>query len=192
MAEWYRLQLKEKTWKGLQEHSLADWNIGFPPYGYTAYRIEHPSPAKAAQGRTKSRLALDPARARVVEQIYTWRVIYRLSVRAITGRLNADPADPPPDGRPYWTQRAVTVILANPKYTGHMVYGRTRKHQGRKASRPGRAVDLVTRADPPRHHQPPGMGRSAESRSRARLRPRRRDPHHQAGPPVHPAVPDPA
>ena len=69
----------------------------------------------------------------MVEQIYTWRVLYRLSVRAITTRLNADPAAyPPPDGRPYWTQRGVTVILANPKYTGHMVYGRTRKNQGRK------------------------------------------------------------
>jgi site-specific DNA recombinase len=135
MAEWYRLQLKEKTWKGLQEHSLAGWNIGFRPYGYTADRVDHPSPAKAAQGRTKSRLpcgARDPVRAAVVDQIYTWRVIYRLSVRAITSRLNADPACPPPDGRPYWTQRAVTVILANPKYTGHMVYGRTRKVNGRK------------------------------------------------------------
>ena len=133
MAEWYRLQLKEKTWKGLQEHSLAGWNIGFAAYGYTADRVPHPSPAKAAQGRTKSRLALDAVRAPVVEQIYTWRVTYRLSVRAITTRLNADPAAyPPPDGRPYWTQRAVTVILANPKYTGHMVYGRTRKNQGRK------------------------------------------------------------
>ena len=28
VAEWYRLQLKEKIWKGLQEHHLADWNTG--------------------------------------------------------------------------------------------------------------------------------------------------------------------
>ncbi|MGH3193925.1 MAG: recombinase family protein [Streptosporangiaceae bacterium] len=128
VAKWYRLQLKENAWKGLQEHSLAGWNIGFPPYGYAADRIPHPAPAKAAMGRTKSRLILDPARGPVVEQIYTWRTVTRLSVRAITARLNADPAAyPPPDRRPYWTQRAVAVILANPKYTGHMVYGRTRK-----------------------------------------------------------------
>ncbi len=34
VAEWYRLQLKEKIWKGLFEHSLDGWNIGTPPYGY--------------------------------------------------------------------------------------------------------------------------------------------------------------
>src|SRR5260370_397227 len=85
MAEYFRLQLKEKTWKGLQEHSLAGWNIGFPPYGYAADRIPHPAPAPAAQGRTKSRLVREEARAPVVEQIYTWRTVNKLSVRAITG-----------------------------------------------------------------------------------------------------------
>ena len=63
VAEWYRLQLKEKIWKGLVEHSLDGWNIGTPPYGYAAERIPHPIPFKAAQGRTKSRLTLDPDRA---------------------------------------------------------------------------------------------------------------------------------
>ena len=66
VAEWYRLQLKEKIWKGLIEHSLDGWNIGTPPYGYLAERIPHPVPFKAAQGRTKSRLILDPARAPVI------------------------------------------------------------------------------------------------------------------------------
>jgi site-specific DNA recombinase len=33
VAEWFRLQLKEKTWKGLVEHSLDGWNIGPAPYG---------------------------------------------------------------------------------------------------------------------------------------------------------------
>jgi Resolvase, N terminal domain len=52
VAEWFRLQLKEKIWKGLIEHSLDGWNIGSPPYGYAAERIPHPVPFKAAQGRT--------------------------------------------------------------------------------------------------------------------------------------------
>ncbi len=134
VAEWFRLQLKEKAWKGLQEHSLAGWNIGVAPYGYCADRIPHPAPAKAAQGRTKSRLILDPVRGPVVEQIYTWRTVDKLSVRAITARLNADPAAyPTPDGKPGWNAVGVAKILANPKYTGHMVYGRTRKNgNGRK------------------------------------------------------------
>jgi hypothetical protein len=31
VAEWFRLQLKEKTWKGLVGHSLDGWNIGTAP-----------------------------------------------------------------------------------------------------------------------------------------------------------------
>jgi site-specific DNA recombinase len=42
VAEWYRLQLKEKVWNGLKEHSLAGWNLGTVPYGYTAERHPHP------------------------------------------------------------------------------------------------------------------------------------------------------
>ena len=64
VAEWFRLQIKEKAWKGLREHSLAGWNIGPAPYGYAAERVTHPVPFKAAQGRTKTRLALHPDRAR--------------------------------------------------------------------------------------------------------------------------------
>ena len=63
MAEWLRLQIKEKTWKGLVEHSIDGWNIGTPPYGYAADRVPHPVPVKASQGRTKTRLVLDPVRA---------------------------------------------------------------------------------------------------------------------------------
>jgi len=128
VAEWYRIQLKEKCWKGLQEHSLAGYNIGTPPYGYAADRTEHPAPAKAAQGRTKTRLVLDPERAPVVEQIYTWRVVNRLSIAAIVTLLNASPASyPVPGGREAWNKAGVVKILANPKYTGHMVFGRRRK-----------------------------------------------------------------
>jgi site-specific DNA recombinase len=133
VAEWFRLHLKEQCWKGLQEHSLAGWNIGPAPYGYTAERIPHPAPAKAAQGRTKSRLVLDPYRAPVVAQIFGWRVDLKLSIPSITDQLNADPAAyPAPGGKPGWTQRGVAALLSNPKYSGHMVYGRTRTQAGHK------------------------------------------------------------
>ena len=59
VAEWFRLQLKEKTWKGLKEHTTEGWNIGPVPYGYLPERVPHPNPFKAAQGRTKTRLALN-------------------------------------------------------------------------------------------------------------------------------------
>ena len=137
IAEFFRIQIKEDCWKGLIEHTMDGWNIGPAPYGYRADRVPHPAPAKAAQGRTKTRLAPDPARAAVVTQIFTWRVTGRLSVPTIAWRLNADlAAYPPPGDGPGWTETSVAAILRNPKYTGHMVYGRTRKLPGTKKSRP--------------------------------------------------------
>jgi hypothetical protein len=130
VAEWFRLQLKEKAWKGLVEHSVDGWNIGSPPYGYAADRIPHPVPVKASQGRTKTRLILDPAEAPVVVQMFTWRALDKLGMPTIAARLNADPARyPAPGGGNGWTAQTVQVILRNPKYTGHMVYGRRRNRR---------------------------------------------------------------
>jgi site-specific DNA recombinase len=95
VAEWYRLQLKEKIWKGLVEHCMDGWNIGTPAYGFLADRIPHPVPFKAAQGRTKSRLVLDPDRAPVIAQMYTWRTVDKIGCPAIAARLNANPAAQP-------------------------------------------------------------------------------------------------
>jgi DNA invertase Pin-like site-specific DNA recombinase len=133
VAEWYRLQLKEKTREGSRQHSLDGWHVGRTPYGYLAERHAHPNPMLAAQGRTRTRLALDPALAPVVEQIFAWRVTGHLGVPEIVHRLNADPdAYPLPGG---WTAFRVYRILGNPKYTGHMVYGRSGKPKGGKKPR---------------------------------------------------------
>jgi hypothetical protein len=137
IAEFFRLQIKEDCWKGLIEHTMDGWNIGPAPYGFQADRIRHPAPGKAAQGRTKTRLIPDPVRAPVVTQIFDWRVTRRLSVPTIAWKLNSDPAAyPPPGDGPGWTESSVSAILKNPKYTGYMVYGRTRKVPGTKKSRP--------------------------------------------------------
>jgi site-specific DNA recombinase len=127
IAEWYRFQLKEKAWRGFQQHTIDGYNIGTPPYGYTAQRIPHPVPAKAAQGRTKTRLSLDPLRAPVIGQIFTWRTVDKLGVNTITNRLNAGPAAYPAPSDRGWTPSTVNAFLSNPKYTGHMVYGRRRR-----------------------------------------------------------------
>ena len=159
VAEWFRLQLKEKTWKGLVEHSLDGWNIGPAPYGYLADRIPHPVPVKASQGRTKTRLALDPDRAPVVEQIFTWRTVDKLGMPTIAARLNADPARYPAPGSRGWTTQGVHTLLRNPKYTGHMVYGRHPQAQRPPRPRPRRPVAVVPRARPPRHRGPGHLGR---------------------------------
>jgi site-specific DNA recombinase len=129
-AEQFRAELNANLQRGLLEHSEAGWNIGPAPYGYTAARIRHPDPALASLGRTKSRLILDPARAPVVTQIFTWRTGTRLGVPTIAARLNADPGRYPPPAGGRWSTQGVAAMLRNPKYTGHMVYGRTTKRDG--------------------------------------------------------------
>jgi site-specific DNA recombinase len=133
VAEWYRIQLKAKTRKGLEEHARAGYNNGRVPYGYRPDRTPHPVPVKASQGRTKTRLAADPEEGPWVTQMFEWRVYERLSREAIALRLDAAGA-PSPEGEG-WHPGAVGGILANPKYTGYMVYGRT-KNTG-KSTRPG-------------------------------------------------------
>ncbi|HLK72782.1 MAG TPA: recombinase family protein [Streptosporangiaceae bacterium] len=99
--------------------------------------MPHPVPVKASQGRTKTRLALDPARAPVVEQIFTWRTVDKLGMPTIAARLNADPGRyPAPRPGTGWTTQTVHAILGNPKYTGHMVYGRVRTRNGRRVRVP--------------------------------------------------------
>ncbi len=184
VAEWYRLQLKEKTWKGLVEHSLDGWNIGPAPYGYLAERIPHPVPFKAAQGRTKTRLVLDPARAPVVAQIFTWRVVDKLGMPAIAARLNADPARYPPPARGRVDRPGRARPAPQPQVH--------RAHGLRPASAPAtataspspRPVAVDTRARPPRHRGPGHLGRRPGHRRRARHQPGRRRTEH---PPRHAA-----
>ena len=133
VAEWYRVSLKAKTRKGLEEHAIAGWNTGTVPYGYKPDRVIHSVPVKAQQGRTRTRLAVDPDCGQWVTQMFEWRTLEKLSARAIALRLDAAGA-PSPDGTG-WSYVTVTGILANPKYTGRMVYGRT-KNTG-KSQRPG-------------------------------------------------------
>ena len=51
VAEWFRLQLKDAVWSGLKEHSLAGWNLGKVPIGYTGRTPPAPQPD---QGRRRA------------------------------------------------------------------------------------------------------------------------------------------
>jgi site-specific DNA recombinase len=142
VAEWYRIQVKTKAKKGLEDHSMAGYNIGPVPYGYKPDRTPHPVRVKAGQGRTKTRLAVDPDAGPWVTQAFEWRVLENLSREAIALRLDAHGV-PSPDGKG-WAAAAVGKILANPKYTGYMVYGRTKN-----AGKSQRAGERKIRAVPP-------------------------------------------
>jgi site-specific DNA recombinase len=100
IAEYFRYEFKEKAWRGFEQHTIDGYNIGTPPHGYTGHKIPHPVPMKAAQGRTKTLLVLDPPHDQAVADIFAWRVVDKLGIRTITGKLNADPGTyPSPNGR---------------------------------------------------------------------------------------------
>jgi hypothetical protein len=143
ISEWYVVNMLELSWDGVMEHTRQGWNIGKPPYGYVAERHPHPVKAKRDDGKVKTRLVPDPVRGPVVTQIFQWRALHRLGAQDIADRLNADlDRYPPPQPIPgkgrraigAWTKTSVLDLLANPKYTGYMVWNR------RKRSRPERHV----------------------------------------------------
>jgi site-specific DNA recombinase len=141
VAEWYVLEILEKSWDGLTEHTRQGWNMGVPPYGYLADKVPHPVPARRAEGRTKTRLVPDPVRAPVVHQIFSWRVGEGLGYAAIESRLNADLDKYPPPKSPdparcreHWSRSSVREILRNPKYTGYMVWNRRATKKGGKVN----------------------------------------------------------
>ena len=59
----------------------------------------------------------------------------RLGINTIVNRLNADPATYPSLSQRGWTVSTVTAILADPKYTGHQVFGRRRRIPSGRARR---------------------------------------------------------
>ena len=170
VAEWYRLQLREKIWKGLQEHHLAGWNTGPVPYGYAPDRHPHPNPMKAGMGLTRHKLAADPDTAPWVPRIFEWRILDHLALTAIARRL--DELGAPCPGGQRWSGSTVDAILKNPKYTGYMVWGRSKRNG------PGRsAAALKVPADqwlwspepsPPRADRPGHLERSPGRRQTAR------------------------
>jgi DNA invertase Pin-like site-specific DNA recombinase len=98
VAEWYVLEMLEKSRHGTEIHTDQGFNVGKPPYGYVAERIKHPVPAKRIAGKHKTKLAPHPVQGGVVTLIYDLRVNELLSYRVIAARLNEDlTAHPPPE-----------------------------------------------------------------------------------------------
>lgn len=88
-------------------------NLGWP-----AERRPHPVAAKREEGKTKTRLLVDPARGPAVTQIFTWRHDGQPAYKTIAERLNTDlDRYPPPQpnrsdlARHSWTVSAVREIL---------------------------------------------------------------------------------
>lgn len=144
IAEFYVMEMLEKSWDGFAVHTEAGYNVGKACYGYRAKLVSHPVPAKRARGQKKTLLEPHPAQAPVVQRIFWLRNEERLSFQAIADHLNLDLSlNPPPVpvdprcavGR--WTMSNVREVLNQPKYAGHMVWNRrARKSNGGKYNPP--------------------------------------------------------
>jgi site-specific DNA recombinase len=140
VAEYEVLNTLEQSWGGMCTHVREGWNIGKPPYGYTAKTYRHPNPMKAAKSLTKTRLEPDGAQGETVTQIALWRYHEQVGYDTIAERLNQDltrypPPEPPGKkrARGAWSKTSVYDILRNPKYTGFQVFNRraSRSRQGK-------------------------------------------------------------
>ncbi len=137
VAEWFLRHTLEQSWEGFREHTFQGWNIGKACHGYLNEKVPHPVAAKREEGRTKSRLLVDPERAPAVVRIFQLRHDENLAYQVIAERLNADPDRYPPPrpnsgkrARGRWSGSSVREILINPKYTGHMVWNRRASKKG--------------------------------------------------------------
>ena len=171
IAEYFRLSLKRSMWRGMRTHAAQGYNLGKVLDGYLPEKIPHPAPSKASQGRTKTLLVLDEQRAPIIAAIYAMRAEEKLGVPAIHARLAADPVTyPPADPATGWTLGGIYSILANPKYTGYQVFGRTRRG---KAVPEGQWYWPSGTAHPSRDRGPRGLAGRAEGGGRAPQLPRR-------------------
>jgi hypothetical protein len=123
-AEYFRFNLKNMMWDGLQQYAISGHNTGKCPYGYAEERTIHANPLKASMGATRARLIPHPDTARWVTKIFEWRAYEKLSCAGIARRLT-ELGVPNPTGGPAWAGTTVDHIIKNPKYTGRIVLGRT-------------------------------------------------------------------
>ena len=113
------------------------WLGGRPNYGYRVVDTElpHPNRAKASAGARLRTLEPDPDTAPVVQRIFE---MYDSGIgyRSIAQRLESEGIPSPGEVGPVrhprsagvWGGSAVRAILVNPRYLGHQVAGRQRRH----------------------------------------------------------------
>src|SRR5262249_42731240 len=107
--------------EGLFRHKRVFGTITF------GYRAKEVTGTPTRQKRPRCEYAIDPETAPGVERVFRWFVDDRLAVAEVLQALNADPEAPvgPKAVSGRWTRLAVRLLLANPRYRGCWLYGRT-------------------------------------------------------------------
>jgi len=130
-AEFERLKIQERSRRG-KLHRAREGSVSVfssAPYGYRYV-------TKAA-GNGTARWEICPEQASVVRQIFEWVGAERLTLGEVARRLAAS-GIASPKGAPIWNRSSLADTLANPAYTGHAGFGRTRIGPARSRLRPVR------------------------------------------------------
>lgn len=138
ISEFYNMNLKTETMKGMRENAKRGYhNGGAAPYGYRTDAV------KAANGRTKTVWILGPDNEVItVRRIYDLYVHQNKGYKAIVSILNAEGV-PSPGGK-LWSWSTIWHILHNPAYIGQKVWNKFDYSTGKKKKAP---EDLIIRAD---------------------------------------------
>ena len=137
MSRAERNRTRLRVANAMRAHTKAGrWLGGRPPYGYRiADAGPHPNPSKAVSGVRLHQLEPDPEAAAVVRRIYDL-YLAGAGYKQIAATLTRDDVPCPSAHdrvrnrhRPAygWAMSAVRAILANPRYLGYHVSGRTKK-----------------------------------------------------------------
>jgi DNA invertase Pin-like site-specific DNA recombinase len=137
MSRAERNRTRLRVANAVRAHAQAGrWLGGRPPYGYLIADLgPHSNPSKAASGARLHQLAPDPLTAPVVRRIYEMYASGAGYKQIATVLTNEGVPSPSAHDRlrnshrsgHAWAMSAVRTILANPRYLGYHVSGRTKK-----------------------------------------------------------------
>jgi len=131
VAEYERAKILERSRRG-KRHAARRGAVNVlsgAPYGYR-YVSKHDG-----DGEASYRIVFEEAR--VVQRIFEWVGVGRLSIGEVCRRLKDDGIGSP-RGKNYWDRTTVWGILKNPAYKGSAAFGKTRIGQLRPRLRPQR------------------------------------------------------
>ncbi len=146
IAEYERAQILERSRRGKRHRARAGEIsvLGGAPYGYRYIRKRDDHPA--------AYVVLD-AEARVVRDVYEHYTVTGWSIAAITRWLN-EQGVPTRKAGTRWERSTVWAMLRNPAYRGTACFGKTRRAQRQRVTRPLRLRGGVASRDSANHERP--------------------------------------
>ena len=146
IAEYERAQILERSRRGKRHRARAGEIsvLGGAPYGYRYVRKRDDNPAA---------YVIIDAEARVVRDVYEHYTVTGLSIAAITRWLNEHGVPTRKVGT-RWERSTVWAMLRNPAYRGTACFGKTRRAQRQRVTRPLRLRGGVASRDSANHERP--------------------------------------